>query len=181
MEANDAGTKQKVHLLLKISSPDFWSKNYALHPKKSRVSNYLWIHERYLGQLSALKDLRNKEELKTKFVKFAAKLSGHAHFEDAMMFKFLKENGDLDASLLEIVEQLSEEHNPAHKKVAKIVEEFDTLSLEDVIKAIAEFEKPLIQHFTKEDQDIVPVMLNLNNALYKKYRSYLSWKYYFMY
>ena len=46
---------------------------------------------------------------------------------------------------------------------------------------VKEFEKVLIEHFGKEEQNIIPVMLNIDNKLYRKYRSYLSWKYYFMY
>eukprot|EP01083_Nonionella_stella_P306840 1076186_1 len=176
--------KQKIHLLLKVSSPDFWSKNYELHPKKGRISNYLWVHTIFLKQLAALKEVKDKQQLKIKFLAFLISLAEHAEYEDVALFKFLKENVDLDSFLDGLLNKFTKEHIFEQKNKANdILEQFDSTSLGDLIAQITDFEQDLIQHFTEEDQYVVPIMLNLENALYRQYRScpYLTWKYYFKY
>ena len=32
---------------LLVSQPDFWRQHHDLHPNRSRVKNWLWVHERY--------------------------------------------------------------------------------------------------------------------------------------
>eukprot|EP01084_Bolivina_argentea_P170377 295255_1 len=176
--------KEKMDLLLQVSSADFWRKNSFLHPKKGRVSNYMWIHARYLSQLAALKDIQSKAKLLIGLQKFEGKLVGHAYYEDEIMFKFLKENIEMDDTLAHLVNDLNDEHKPFHNTLKDIIKQCEPqsgVSLQEIIAKIQQFEKPLIKHFTQEDQHVVPVFLNLNNQQYRKYRTYLTWKYYFMY
>eukprot|EP01083_Nonionella_stella_P177859 626538_1 len=182
MDEND--TKAKIHLLLKVSSPDFWSKNYALHPKKNRISTYLWVHRIYFKELAALKEIKDRDELKIKFVDFLHNLSEHAEYEEVALFKFLKEKVDLDSFLDGLLDKLSREHIFEQKNTAKeIMEHFDTTSVDDLIVQITRFEQDLIEHLTEEDQYMMPLMLNIDNALYRQYSicPYLVWKYYLMY
>eukprot|EP01084_Bolivina_argentea_P281764 482174_1 len=172
----------KIPLLFKVSSPDFWRRNYSLHPRKGRISNWLWIHRRYLDQVAALQNINDKDELHKTFVKICGKLDGHARdFEDQQMFKFFKENIKNNDEFLKIIDELEYEHIPIENKAKKIQKDWDNLSLEEIKSQISDVEKDMIKHFTKEEQYIPIVFLNINSSLYRKYRSYLSWKYYFMY
>eukprot|EP01084_Bolivina_argentea_P147896 258697_1 len=119
--------QQKVDLLLKLSSPEFWRKNYALHPKKARIKTWLWVHDRYLNQAAALyeefkEDGMKKRKLRKKLAKFTKKLGGHSGYEEAMMFKFMIEHLKMEDDILEV---LTNEHPVIHGLSHSIQEMLD--------------------------------------------------------
>eukprot|EP01084_Bolivina_argentea_P109638 195973_1 len=65
---------QRIDLLLKVSSPDFWRKNYLLHPKHTRIRSWLWRHKRFLSEVASIPKVKKKHKLKKRFVKFVKRL-----------------------------------------------------------------------------------------------------------
>eukprot|EP00483_Globobulimina_turgida_P009722 UN09741 len=107
--------KEKIDLLLMISSPSFWRMNYLLHPKRPRVKHWLSVHQRYLNEIESFKQL-DRAKMKTDFIKFINQLKIHSEFEDLMLFKFLKEYMQLD-----IVDVFSKEHESIQQQATHII------------------------------------------------------------
>eukprot|EP01084_Bolivina_argentea_P198983 340568_1 len=72
--------QQKIDLLLKISSPDFWRKNYELHPKHSRIKTWISVHKRYLRQIKRISEISKPNKLKKAFVKYVNKIKSSLEF-----------------------------------------------------------------------------------------------------
>ena len=199
---------QGAFRVLMHSKSNFWSKHYTLHPKQSRVKNWLWVHERYRNQAKALLSYipnddgddtdnnNNAQKLQKEFDKFHGKIESHSEFEDNQLFKFFIDSkiGNQD-SFKELVGQHSDLRQSM--EVKKTLEEQIKLSSsnssgnnntttqlvwKDKVKPqLEQYIQELLDHLELEEQTITGPWLQLSDEEYKKYRTYLSWKYCFMY
>eukprot|EP01084_Bolivina_argentea_P309577 535518_1 len=71
----------KTDLLLRLSSPDFWRKNWVMHPKRGRVQHWLVKHKELLKQMESFGQSKDRQALKTAFNAFNATLMDHLEFE----------------------------------------------------------------------------------------------------
>eukprot|EP01084_Bolivina_argentea_P196065 336184_1 len=164
----------KKDLLLKIASPDFWRMNYMLHPKRKRVTHWILTHKYLLQQIESLKQLNNIQTFKIEFIKFKNILMNHLEFDNLMLYKFWGDDIGMD-----IIAVLRVENDNIHKETVRIetLLETDKKNVE-IMDEMEKYEKTIMNHFKKEEREIVYEMLNLENWLYRRYRSILSWKYY---
>ena len=169
----------------------FWQRHWSLHPKSGRVKNWMWVHDRYRSQAPQLllplpQEQSDMKRLAAAFDKFHAKIEKHSEFEDTQLFKFFVESKIGEQSALK---ELTEQHTDI-----RIVEEIynDLRKLEadaagneelkkTVLEKISKYVEDLKAHLNLEEQTIVGPWLQLTDDQYKTYRSYLSWKYCFMY
>ena len=174
----------KIELLLKVSSPDFWRLNFEIHPKMHRIKAWRWNHERYLSKIKTIRALKGRQKYKLlqKFTAFSDKIRIHSEFEELVLFKFFAENTDLD-----LLHVLSKEYGQIHgiadtiKRDLEWVHDVNSEECNDIDALLEQYEQKLRAYFTKMERQIVASMLNMDNALYRKYRSYLGWKYFLMY
>lgn len=91
------------------------------------------------------------------------------------MFKFFV---DTDATVAKAVAALEAQHSDlnASERVFEAMR-----SGEGVQDALKQYQSDLLEHLAAEERVIVHRWLNLSAEDYAKYRSYLSWKYSFMY
>ena len=185
-------------LLSTHSKSSFWPKHYALHPKQSRVKNWLWVHERYRVQAKALLNnipddtppsQSNAQKLQKEFNKFHGKMESHSEFEDNQLFKYFIDSkiGNQD-SFNELVGQHSDLRESTELKqtleglLSSSDAETNNQIWKDKVKLqLQNYIQELNDHLQLEEQTVVGPWLQLSDEEYKKYRSYLSWKYCFMY
>ena len=193
---------QAAFRVMMHSKSSFWSKHFTLHPKQSRVKNWLWVHERYRNQAKALLSYipndesetadkaNNAHKLRKEFDKFHGKIESHSEFEDNQLFKFfIDENIGNQDSFKELVGQHSDLRQSM--EVKKTLEELlssksssnnPTQLWKDKMKPqLEQYIHELLDHLQLEEQTITGPWLQLSDEEYKKYRTYLSWKYCFMY
>lgn len=198
-EADETADRQAAfHALTKSS--DFWVKHHSLHPNRSRVKNWLWVHSRYRDQASAIvksaNEISNQDDPKVvqtsvkkvlaDFNKFAGKIKSHSEFEDTQLFKFFVEE-DIGSSA-ETLTTLMEQHSDI-KQVSEIQDICQNILADpasgdakgELTTKISAYVKDLEAHLENEEHTIVALWLQLTPTQYKKYRSYLSWKYAMMY
>lgn len=91
------------------------------------------------------------------------------------MFKFFV---DTDPDVAKAVAALEAQHNDlnASERVFEAMK-----SGEGVKEALEKYQSDLLEHLAAEERVLVHRWLNLSVEDYAKYRSYLSWKYSFMY
>lgn len=194
-----------------VGNPNFWRKHATLHPNFSRVKNWLWVHSRYRDQAKTLlshipessssssSDGDNDDEwlqtLATAFTKFHKKIESHSEFEDTQLFKYFS---DAEQGNQQKLIELQEQHTDIRvvteiQKALKIKNDNGTATRADgdgaATTTSAESVKTLLQgyvddlhnHLEMEEQTLVGPWLQLTTEQYKKYRTYLSWTYCFMY
>eukprot|EP01083_Nonionella_stella_P039894 108513_1 len=185
MEQSESVIEDKVNLLLKVSSPDFWAKNFYIHPKQSRVSWWMWVHGRYLFFVRRLQKINDRNELLKAFNHVSRKLQKHSHYEEVMLYPFLADNynsfqlSGTDEELKLALESMAEQHIPIHKQEEQIVEAFKdkTNNVNDLKQLLRTWQSSLEAHFLEEEQRIVHLILKFDNAPYKRYLYYISWGY----
>jgi len=168
----------------------FWQRHWSLHPKSGRVKNWMWVHDRYRSQASQLllplQESTEMGKLATAFDKLQAKIEKHSEFEDTQLFKFFVDHKIGDPSALA---ELTEQHTDI-RIVKEIHDDFSKLEAnatsneelkKSVLDKISKYVEDLKAHLNLEEQTIVGPWLQLTDDQYKTYRSYLSWKYCFMY
>eukprot|EP01084_Bolivina_argentea_P143352 251762_1 len=194
----DENITQKINLLLKISSDDFWRRNYLIHPKHSRIKNFINDHQRYLMIIKSITKVTDRKKIHSRFVRFSDKINSHSQFEELILFKFFRdtllERRDMFKHSIgydgymqrctfgHILKQqhyaihtimanniLSNLENDGEQNNGDNVNECDGIS--DLLK---KYELKLIEHFKKEERRIVHLMLNINTAQYWTYRAYLT-------
>uniref|UniRef100_A0A6S8Y349 Hemerythrin-like domain-containing protein n=1 Tax=Ditylum brightwellii TaxID=49249 RepID=A0A6S8Y349_9STRA len=201
IQKGDASMEEMRKCLKVVEGKRFWVENYQVHPYASRVKKWLWVHERYRGYGAALvdgakelekvkeKEVKNKlKALQSAYGKFVKKVQGHSEFEDSQLFKFFLENVQ-DDTLKEQLEELKKDHSTLDNDET-IQNAFEAAFLNEVIskddttkilELMTKFTEDMDQHMRKEENAIVHHWLNLTEEQYKKYRTYLSWKYAAMY
>jgi len=186
--SNMDAPKDRKLAYLKANHDDgrFWQVHYSLHPNAGRVKNWMWVHARYREQAKALLDDLDASDLRKgqkNFQAFEKKLEGHSEFEDTQLFKFF-----LDEKLghSELLMALMQQH--ANLRLSKAVStayerlvQKETTNVESCRTALQAYIDDLMDHLDLEEKTIVGPWLMLTEAQYKKYRTYLSWKYCVMY
>lgn len=136
------------------------------------------------------------KKLLADYNKFVGKIEKHSEFEDEQLFKFfLNEKIGAEDSTINTsaaLNSLTKEHGDV-KNVTELQEclqkmikgpgldtTMDNLK-EQVERKMTDYVDDLKQHLDAEERAIVALWLQLTPAQYKKYRSYLSWKYAMMY
>lgn len=176
-----------------LSSQDFWRQFFHLHAHRGYVKNWMWVHDKYRQYLDAMVNKAQAaikvegaefqkvaKKLKGDFEKFHSKICNHSTFEDEQLFKFFLENnpGECNTEL----EKLMEEHqdtsatNEVREALGKGADESQGL-----LAAIQQYSEGMKVHMANEEKVLVQRWLSLSKEEYKKYRSYLSWKYAMMY
>lgn len=157
----------------------FWQTYASLHPNFKRVKNWLWVHDRYRAQA---KDLTTGSTTAADFRKFHAKIEAHSKYEDTQLFQFF-----LDSKIMNItdaLQKLTEQHSDI-RTVAAIQQGYgnhkDKHKDVHMQPLLQEYVNDMLQHLDFEEKTIVGPWLQLTDEQYKKYRTYLSWKYCFMY
>mmetsp|Transcript_28332 Transcript_28332/g.72832 ORF Transcript_28332/g.72832 Transcript_28332/m.72832 type:complete len:253 (-) Transcript_28332:203-961(-) len=202
----DDSPEELARALATAQDPDYWVANWELHPNSGRVKNWLWVHSRfreYFAELVKEAELleaappesrpNNAKHLLAPFIKFAKKVTRHSLFEDEQLFKYFAENHGVDFS------KLSQQHADLRATEAvrialttiaggKTGEEVtvkeavrETEQVKRLSAAVHDMHKEFINHLALEEKTIVPLWLNLTNEEYRKYRTYLSWKFSAMY
>eukprot|EP00923_Selenidium_pygospionis_P055468 GHVN01096638.1.p2 GENE.GHVN01096638.1~~GHVN01096638.1.p2 ORF type:complete len:245 (-),score=45.99 GHVN01096638.1:781-1515(-) len=185
-ETNIEGGEEKERLALSIVSQfGYWSQNYKSHPNQKRVANWVWIHSRYRDQVS---NIAAKVD-QAGFKKFADKLEGHRQFEDTQLFKYFN---DHHAEWKEAFAPLEEQHvtiEKTHEEINQKIrlvnsstsEEAKLRASEDLKKSLEDYRDAVFSHLDDEENVLLFRWLNLNPTEYATYRTYLSYKYAFMY
>merc|ERR1712228_173644 len=174
----------KINLLLKVSSKNFWRFNFMIHPKMNRIKAWKWNHDRYLIRIQTIKALQGREKYKLlkKFTAFSDKIKSHSEFEEHVLFKFLAENTEFD-----LMHVLKREYGQIHaiadaiKRDLEWINDVNSEECNAIDALLEEYEKKLTAYFTKMEQKIIATMLNMDNTKYRIYRTYLGWNYYLMY
>jgi len=179
-----------------VCQPEFWVKNHALFPTSKRVKTWLWIHSRYRSQSQELRtkaqEYTTKAQLRQlydSFIKFDAKIKAHSKFEDEQLFKYFLENCSSSEEVQSKLKALSKEHSDlkdterVRNAFQKVLgdKEVETTDLREMQDALDDYVQDLEKHLQEEEHAIVPIWLNLTSEEYATYRTYLSWKYAFMY
>eukprot|EP01084_Bolivina_argentea_P203961 348269_1 len=177
--------QQKINLLLQVSSPDFWAKNYRLHPKALRMSGFAWGHREYLAEIAAVVALRDRNELKQRFPRVATMLSGHSSMEEQYLFEFMRENAEkFDFEDFELINDLTNEHSVIHLIVDRIMEDLNNNTLDgeeynavsdELIDLMEQWDKNINIHFLKEDQNLVRLWINMDIKTYHKFHYSLDY------
>eukprot|EP00483_Globobulimina_turgida_P005789 UN05799 len=174
--------QQKTNLLLKVSSPDFWAKNYMVHPKAHRIASWVWVHGEYISEIESMMQLTDKQDLLSRFAPLAVVLSAHSEAEELTMFKFIRENSkNFDSNDLSLIDGLVADHLVIHGLEDKILASINNGEgeLGDAVKDwMRQWQKEINVHFEKENQNIVRLWLNMDNALHRTYTGYLDLHYY---
>lgn len=176
-----------------LSTEEFWRQFFHLHACQSYVKNWMWVHDKYRKYLDALV---SKAEAATKlegaqfqkavmklggdFEKFNSKICSHSEFEDGQLFKFFLDNKSEGCKAK--LDKLMEEH----QDIRQTDEIRGALSKgadgsEELLAAIQQYSEGMKLHMAEEERVLVKSWLSLSKEEYKKYRSYLSWKYAMMY
>lgn len=153
-----------------MMDPQFWVQHASLHPNYHRVKNWLWVHKRYRQQVIHIKTEKQ-------FVKFHSKLEKHSEYEETQLFPFfVDENIIPEENLITLKGQ--------HQNIetyGAIQDHFSKSDLHSVRTLLESYRQELLDHLKLEEETIVCPWLQLTEEQYKTYRSYLSWKYCFMY
>jgi hypothetical protein len=168
----------------RLQPASFWPRHASLHPKANRVKNWLWVHSRYRDQAKAILKLKNDlPQQKTDFTKVHGKIEAHSVFEDTQLFKYFSDAKIGDA---ENLQKLYDQHKDL--RTAQAIQEGylkvrsgDGSYETDVQPHLEAYAQDLMEHLKLEEETIVQPWLQLTDDQYKKYRSYLSWKYCIMY
>jgi uncharacterized protein with NRDE domain len=140
-----------------------------LHPNYRRVKNWLWVHSRYREQIVAI--TTQKE-----FDKYHSKIEKHSEFEDTALFQFFVDSG----IQVENLKQLKEQHQSL--ETYRAIQDGFCKSDQGAVKTLLDaYRQELLDHLKLEEETLVASWLQLTDKQYKKYRTYLSWKYCFMY
>jgi hemerythrin-like domain-containing protein len=164
----------------KMHASGFWQKHASLHPNFKRVKNWLWVHDRYRSQA---KHLTSGTATAADFSKFHAKIEAHSEYEDTQLFQFFLDSKIKmpDGALQKLMEQHSD-----IRTVAEIQQGYGNSGRNNgkqkpMQPLLQEYVNNMLQHLDLEEKTIVGPWLQLTDEQYKKYRTYLSWKYCFMY
>jgi len=163
------------------SLSSFWQRHHILHPNAGRVKNWMWIHQRYRSQATALLDIDDKDSLLKAFTKFHGKIEKHSAFEDTQLFSFFVTNTKND-KVKESLRELTKQHENIRleNEIIDGLKSADSVTPE-IREKIKSYVEGLKGHLDLEERTLVGSWLQLDDADYKKYRSGLSWAYWFMY
>ena len=163
LEDCQAAIKRMVH-------PKFWVIHASLHPNYRRVKNWLWVHEQYRTKLA-------KIQTQKEFNKYHCKVERHSEYEETQLFQFFRDMKLIDSTILD---QLTEQHE--NTEIYDTIQNGYSKSDNGSIKTLLEsYRKELLDHLQLEEEVIVGPWLQLTEEQYRTYRTYLSWKYRFVY
>eukprot|EP01083_Nonionella_stella_P232857 820981_1 len=95
------------------------------------MSGFAWGHREYLAEIAAVVALRDRNELKQRFSRVAAMLSGHSSMEEQYLFEFMRENAEkFDFEDFELINDLTNEHSVIHLIVDRIMEDLNNNTLD---------------------------------------------------
>eukprot|EP00483_Globobulimina_turgida_P007655 UN07670 len=160
---DDSNITPKIDLLLTISAPDFWRKNYHIHPNADRVKKWLSVHKTYLQDMKKMNNI-------SAFIKLSNKVKIHAEFEELILYKFMVDHLKFDIGVFEF----EKEHGIIDEIAHNIRANVDVEGNDWDVLLLKEYENKMIDHFQKEEQNIVHVMLNMNHTQYKIYKESLT-------
>eukprot|EP01083_Nonionella_stella_P188287 693685_1 len=164
--------KQRTDLLLRASSPDFWRKNYAIHPNGDRVTKWLSVHQTYLELIQPMIAIKDKEKLRLEFMNFChRKVTPQNEFEENVIYTFIKDDLKLPAK---VFDDLKRDHKIIDDMAMAIRSDLDDKEKKKVKRgALKQFKQKLKQHYMKEEQNIVRILLMLDPNQHKIYKGYI--------
>ena len=144
----------------------------------------MWVHSRYRSEAGNLLEIEDVGKWQAAFTKFHNKMKSHSEFEDGQLFKFFVGHriGNQDK-----FQELMKQHEDVRAGqeildgLAKLQTEPNEDLKKDVLRKMKNYVKDLEEHLDMEEKTVVGPWLQLTAEQYKVYRSYLSWKYCFMY
>lgn len=136
----------------------FATETWKNHPNAKRIKNMTIFHERLMTEIDNLVEIEDSKERHTKWETHCLNLVSHHDFEEIALFPYWE--ADISSEDVNILKQ---EHIALMDRIIYVSRD---CSQENLLK----YKKVVQDHFTKEEDLICPLLLNMDNREHRRFR-----------